>query len=97
MCQMCKTNGRMNKCIHVEKVITGHTRLARNTGGDEDDLCALESLLEAIVVGKEALGLGWGVDVAGDGSMIENAEQGQDCQAQTHLISAATPGEPRTS
>jgi hypothetical protein len=35
---------------HVEEVVTGHARLAGHASGDDDDLGALERLLEAIVL-----------------------------------------------
>jgi len=50
--------------VGVEEVITGHTRLAGNTSGDEDDLGALEALLEASSIGVVASDGAVGVDVA---------------------------------
>jgi hypothetical protein len=48
----------------VDRTITGHARLARNTGRNEDDLSASEGLLQAggsrVVTGDGAVG----VDVA---------------------------------
>lgn len=50
--------------VGVEEVITGHTRLAGNTSGDEDDLGALKALLEASSIGVVASDGAVGVDVA---------------------------------
>ena len=44
--------------------ITGHARLSRYTGGNEDDLCASESLFQSIGVGLVAGDNALGVDVA---------------------------------
>ena len=33
-----------NGSVGVEKIVTGHARLARDTGGDEDNLGTLKSL-----------------------------------------------------
>lgn len=50
--------------VGVEQVVTGHTGLARNTGGDEDDLRALKSVAQAIGIGLVAGDSAVGVDVA---------------------------------
>jgi hypothetical protein len=50
--------------VGVEQVITGHTGLAGNTGGDEDDLRALEAVTETGSIGVVALDDAVGVDVA---------------------------------
>lgn len=57
-----------NGGVGVEEVITGHTGLAGNTGGDEDDLSILESSSEASLVGVVAGDGAVGVDVAQVGS-----------------------------
>lgn len=44
--------------------VTGHARLSRYTGGNEDDFCASESLFQAIGVGLVAGDNALGVDVA---------------------------------
>lgn len=49
--------------VGVEEVVTGHAGLAGDTGGDEDDLSALEALGEAGGVGLVSLDGGLGVDV----------------------------------
>jgi len=56
--------------VGVEQVVTGHSRLAGNTGRDNDDLDVLERSLEAALgsVGGEARDLGGSVDVADIGS-----------------------------
>lgn len=43
--------------------ITGHARLSRYTGGNEDDFCASESIFQAIGVGLVAGDNALGVDV----------------------------------
>jgi hypothetical protein len=48
--------------------VTGHARLPRDTGRDDDDLGAGQSFLEAGGVGVVALDLAVGVDVADIGS-----------------------------
>lgn len=53
---------------HVEKVVTGHTRLTGNTGRDDNDLGTLERLGKTIVSGEVALNNGRGVDVRNVGS-----------------------------
>lgn len=47
------------KCAqtHVEEVVTGHAGLAGHASRDEDDLGALEGLLEAVVLRAVADGL----------------------------------------
>ena len=58
--------------IGVEKIITGHARLAGNTGGDNNDVGTSEGLAEALIgprrpsalAGKMAGGFGVGGDVA---------------------------------
>lgn len=56
-------------CICVEKIVTGHARFARNTSGDEDNLCALEGRGETgwcwVITGNCALGVDVG-DIGGD-------------------------------
>lgn len=49
--------------VGVEEIVTGHTGLAGNTSGDEDNLSAGESLLETGSVGLVTLDGGLGVDV----------------------------------
>lgn len=49
---------------HVEKVVTGHAGLSRHASGNDDDLCAIEGLFEAGVVGRVALCRTRGVDMA---------------------------------
>lgn len=56
--------------VGVEEIITGHAGLAGNTGGDEDDLGALEGAGEAAGGGLVALDGGLGVDV---GDISSNA------------------------
>ena len=51
---------------HVEQVVTGHARLSRNTGRDNDNLGALKGLLK--VLRRVAGALGRGVDVGNVGS-----------------------------
>lgn len=43
--------------VGVEEIVTGHTRLARNTSWDDNDVSALESVLQAVVVGSVTLDL----------------------------------------
>jgi hypothetical protein len=50
--------------VGVEEVITGHTGLAGNTSGDENDLGALEAVTETGSIGVVALDDAVGVDVA---------------------------------
>lgn len=50
--------------VGVEEVITGHTGLAGNTSGDENDLGVLKALLEASSIGVVASDGAVGVDVA---------------------------------
>lgn len=49
--------------VGVEQVVTGHAGLAGNTGGDKDDLGALEGVGQAGGGGVVALDRGLGVDV----------------------------------
>ena len=57
-----------NGGVGVEEVITGHTGLAGNTGGDQDDLSILKSISEASLIGVVAGDGAVGVDVAQIGS-----------------------------
>lgn len=50
--------------VGVEEVVTGHSRLAGNTSGDEDNLGASQALLEVLVTLVVALDSALGVDVA---------------------------------
>ena len=84
-------SGRLGKIandagIGVEEVITGHSGLPRHTSGDDDDLCALECLLETSIVlaGSVTRADGGGIDV-GDVSRhtfceadIEQSELGDE-------------------
>lgn len=54
--------------ISVEEVVTGHAGLAGDTGGDEDDVRALEGGGETLGGGLVALDGGLGVDVGDIGS-----------------------------
>ena len=56
------------RSTHVEKVITGHTRLTGDTGGDDDNVGVLERLSETTVSGKVAGHDRGGVDVREIGS-----------------------------
>ena len=53
-----------NRGVGVEEVITGHTGLAGNTSGDEDDLGTLEAVTETGSIGVVASNSAVGVDVA---------------------------------
>lgn len=53
-----------NGGIGVEEIVTGHTGLAGDTGGDEDDLGALESITETLGGRVVAVDGAVGVDVA---------------------------------
>ena len=53
-----------NRGVGVEQVVTGHTGLAGNTSGDEDNLGSLEGIAQAIGVGLVAADVAVGVDVA---------------------------------
>lgn len=48
---------------YVEKVVTGHTRLTGNTGGDDNNVGVLEGLSETTVSGEVAGHNRGGVDV----------------------------------
>lgn len=50
--------------VGVEQVVTGHTGLAGDTGGDEDDLRALEGITKTLGGGVVAVDSAVGVDVA---------------------------------
>ena len=54
--------------VGVEQVVTGHARLAGNTGGNENDLRTLQAFLEAGSIGVVASDGAVGVDVAQVGS-----------------------------
>jgi len=53
--------------IGVEEVVTGHSRLAGNTSGDENNLGASQALLEVLVALVVTLDGALGVDVANIG------------------------------
>lgn len=57
-----------NGGVGVEEVVTGHAGLAGDTGGDEDDVRALEGSGETLGGGLVALDGGLGVDVGDIGS-----------------------------
>lgn len=44
-------------CTHVEQVVSGHTRLSRDTSWDDDDLGSVQGLFETVVVRAVASGL----------------------------------------
>lgn len=67
----------------VSRSRRGGTHLARDTGGDDDEVSPREGALEAVLVLDVALGDGGGVDVANvggdaldDGDDIEEGELG---------------------
>lgn len=57
-----------NGGVGVEEIVTGHTGLAGDTGGDDDDVAALESGGEARGAGLVTLDSALGVDVGDIGS-----------------------------
>lgn len=74
--------------VGVEKIVTGHTGLAGDTSGDEDDLSAGESLLETSRVGLVSLDAGLGVDVGDVSSNTGSATdivEGEVSDAGVHL------------
>lgn len=50
--------------VGVEQIVAGHTGLAGDTGGDEDDLGILQASIEASRIGVVAGDSAVGVDVA---------------------------------
>lgn len=55
--------------------ISSHTRLASDTGGYYDNICAIEGLLETRVLGKIATDPGPGVDmvqIGGNSGYVDN-------------------------
>ena len=38
-----------HKATYIEQIITRHARLARNTGGDDDEITARQGFLESFV------------------------------------------------
>lgn len=61
----CNTHGNVtdNRSVDVEQVIAGHARLARHTGGNDNDVRTLQRLFQATVGGQVALDNRGGVDV----------------------------------
>lgn len=57
-----------NGGVGVEEIVTGHTGLSGDTGGDDNNLDALKSLLKTLVIGEEALDNRVGGDVGKVGS-----------------------------
>ena len=57
-----------NGCVGVEQVITGHSRLPGNTGGDEDNLSTRKRSLQVLRSGIVSLNRALGVDVGNIGS-----------------------------
>ena len=100
-------NGSVSNCPCIEKAnahtVTGHAGLARNTGRDEDDLRALESIAETrgsrVVASNGAVG----VDVAQISSdtcekAIESAYTGiLEFWRRKFRMSGDVPGPPRIS
>lgn len=75
--------------VGVEQVVTGHARLAGNTGGDEDDLSALDGGGKTGGRGVEALDGGLRVDVGkvgGDTGSAADVVEGEvgDTGVQLH-------------
>lgn len=90
-------NGR----ISVEKVITGHARLAGDTGGNDDNVGTLDGSLNSTLVGGEALDDRLGVDVgdiSGDTRSASEIVEGQlgdvvvELQEQRKGLANATSG-----
>lgn len=65
-----------NGGVGVEEIVTGHAGLAGDTGGDEDNVRALEALGETLGGGLVALDGGLGVDV---GDVSSDAYRGELC------------------
>jgi hypothetical protein len=57
-----------NAGVGVEQIVTGHAGLAGDTGGDQDNLGALEGISEAAGGGLVTLDIGLGVDMGDVGS-----------------------------
>lgn len=61
-------------CTYVEKVVTGHSRLTGDTGGDDDNVGVLERLSKATIGRKVASHDGGGVDVRKIGSNTDSVD-----------------------
>jgi hypothetical protein len=77
--------------------VTGHARLARNTGGDEDNLSVRESLLQSgrsrVIAGNGAVG----VDVAEISSDTCRQNQSIGSDEYATATEGDLPGPPRIS
>jgi len=85
--------------VDVEQVVTGHARLAGNTGGDDDDVGILEGSLGALVGGQEAAHFRVGRDVrqigrdtGGVDDIVERelVNEGRELQEQREGLANAT-------
>jgi hypothetical protein len=66
--------------VDLEEIITGHTGLAGNTGGDDNNISTGQGVLETIILGQEAGDFGNGGDVRKIGSdtgSVDNIVQGK--------------------
>lgn len=70
-------------CTYVEEVITGHTRLTGDTGGDDDNVGTLERLSETTIGGEIASDDGGGVDVREIGSDTRSIDAVVLCRGNT--------------
>jgi len=66
--------------VDLEQVVTRHAGLARDAGGDDDDVGAGEGVLQAVVFGEETVDLGDGGDVgeiSGDAGRVDDIVEGE--------------------
>ena len=61
--------------VGVEKVITGHSRLTGDTGGDDDDLDVLKGLSELV-----------GLVAGGGGGSVDVRDVGSDTGSETNIV-----------
>lgn len=96
---------RTQKCTYVEKVITRHTRLAGNTGRDDDNVGTLERLAQTAIGGEVASDDRGGVDVRKIGSdarrvdavvRARRREQAENAHGQQSLSVSRRPPEKRS-
>ena len=78
---------------HLEQVVARHARLARHTGGDDDEVAALERLAELVVAFKALLCVNASASVArasGERAMSVDREE-QACRTLRRHRDARTP------
>jgi hypothetical protein len=86
-----------NGGVGVEQIVTGHTGLSGDTGGDDDNLNTLKGLLETTLLGGVASDLGVGGDVREISSNTGGSSQIVEGKASDILVKLEEEGKGLTN